>query len=242
MSYVDSNPYRSWGLTAAEAPASERATFIRQTYLHLMVAVMAFVGLEAALLSTSLPASMLSLIGENGRVGALVLVGAFVGVSWLANSWASSSTSPGMQYLGLALYVVAQAVIFMPLLYVAREYYPSDLIPTAAILTAIIFCGLTAIVFATGADFSFMKAGLGIAGLAAIGVIVCSILFGFQLGILFVGAMILFASAYILYDTSNVLHHYRIGQHVAAALALFASVALLFWYIVQLLMSLSSRD
>lgn len=90
MSYVDSNPYRSWGLTAAEAPASERATFIRQTYLHLMVAVMAFVGLEAALLSTSLPASMLSLIGENGRVGALVLVGAFVGVSWLANSWASS--------------------------------------------------------------------------------------------------------------------------------------------------------
>jgi FtsH-binding integral membrane protein len=39
-----------------------------------------------------------------------------------------------------------------------------------------------------------------------------------------------------------VLHHYRVGQHVAASLALFASVALLFWYILQLLMSLTSRD
>jgi FtsH-binding integral membrane protein len=30
------------------------------------------------------------------------------------------------------------------------------------------------------------------------------------------------------------LHHYRTDQHVAAALALFASVALLFWYVLQL--------
>jgi FtsH-binding integral membrane protein len=36
------------------------------------------------------------------------------------------------------------------------------------------------------------------------------------------------------------MHEYRVGQHVAASLALFASVALLFWYILQLLMS--SRD
>ena len=37
------------------------------------------------------------------------------------------------------------------------------------------------------------------------------------------------AAGYILYDTSNVLHHYRTDQHVAASLALFASVALLFY-------------
>jgi FtsH-binding integral membrane protein len=147
-----------------------------------------------------------------------------------------------MQYLGLALYVVAQAVIFVPLLYVAGKFGPPNLILTAGVLTAIIFCGLTAIVFFTGADFSFMRTGLMVVGFGAIAVIVCSILFGFELGILFMGAMVIFASAYILYDTSNVLHHYRIGQHVAASLALFASVALLFWYIVQLLMSLSSRD
>ena len=55
-------------------------------------------------------------------------------------------------------------------------------------------------------------------------------------------AMIGFACGYILYDTSNILHHYRTDQHVAASLALFASVALLFWYVLRLLMALSSRD
>jgi FtsH-binding integral membrane protein len=242
MSYVDNNPYQSWGLTAAEASTSDRATFIRQTYLHLLIAVASFVGLEWALLNSSLPETMIGLLGQNGRVGAFVLIAAFIGVSWLASSWANSSTSIGMQYLGLALYVVAEAVIFVPALYIAAHYGPPHVIETAAILTAVVFCGLTAIVFATGADFSFLRTGLMVAGLAAMGTIGCAMLFGFNLGIFFTGAMILFASAYILYDTSNVLHRYRIGQHVAAALALFASVALLFWYILQLLMSLSSRD
>ncbi len=49
--------------------------------------------------------------------------------------------------------------------------------------------------------------------------------------------MIAFAGAAILYDTSNVLHHYPEDRHVAAALELFASVALLFWYVLRLFMS-----
>ena len=69
------------------------------------------------------------------------------------------------------------------------------------------------------------------------GFILVAIIFNFQLGAVFLYAMIALACGYILYDTSNVLHHYRVGQHVAAALALFASVALLFWYVVQLFMS-----
>jgi len=43
-----------------------------------------------------------------------------------------------------------------------------------------------------------------------------------------------------LFYTSNVLHHYRISQHVAAALALFASVMTLFWYVLQIFLSRSS--
>ena len=69
-----------------------------------------------------------------------------------------------------------------------------------------------------------------IVGIVALGVIVLSMFMGFNLGIIFVAAMLLLAGGYILYDTSNILHHYRIGQHVAASLALFASVALMFWY------------
>ncbi len=240
MSYAD-NPYASWGMTAAEAPTSERAGFIRQTYLHLGGAVLAFVGLEAMLLQIPGIGNIVMQISGT-RWGWLLVLGAFVAVSYVANSWALNSASLGKQYLGLGLYVVAEAVIFVPLLWIASEFGPPNTIATAGLLTVLVFSGLTAIVFFTGADFSFLRTGLMVAGLIAMVVILASALIGFNLGIIFIGAMLALASGYILYDTSNVLHHYRIGQHVAASLALFASVALMFWYMVQLVMSLTSRD
>ena len=69
-----------------------------------------------------------------------------------------------------------------------------------------------------------------------------SIVFGFSLGLLFSGAMVIIASISILYNTSNVLHRYNPQQHVAAALSLFASVALLFWYILRIFMGSSRRS
>jgi FtsH-binding integral membrane protein len=39
-----------------------------------------------------------------------------------------------------------------------------------------------------------------------------------------------------------VLHHYRTDQYVAASLALFASVAILFWYILRIVIAFSGRD
>jgi len=161
----------------------------------------------------------------------------FMGVSWLANSWATSDASQSLQYVGLLLYVVAEAAIFVPLLYVANVVAPMA-IPAAGLLTLIMFGGLTALVMITGSDLTSWGKYLWMAGLGTVGVIVCAILFNFELGVWFSGAMIVLASGYILYDTSNVLHRYRTEQYVAASLALFASVALLFWYILRLMMSL----
>jgi FtsH-binding integral membrane protein len=235
------NPYRMWGTIAADAQTDERARFIRLTYLHLAGAVLAFMALEAFLLSLPGVGDMVTMVLGN-RWGWLLVLGGFMGVSFLATSWAQSSTSVGIQYLGLGLYVAAQAVIFVPLLYIAEQFGGENTIAMAGMLTAIVFTGLTAIVFVTGADFSFMRTALMLAGLIALGVVLASAIFQFNLGLIFMGLMIALASGYILYDTSNILHHYRIGQHVAASLALFASVALLFWYILQFMMSLSSRD
>jgi FtsH-binding integral membrane protein len=243
MSYASDNPYRDFGMTAAQAPPSERTDFIRKTYAHLLGAVLAFVGIETMLFATGTAERMFDLMRANGRsnMGMLFVVFGFIAVSWLANSWARSSSSVGLQYAGLSLYVVAEALLIAPMLFFAKYAGPPNVIATAGLITAIIFVGLTGVVFLSGADFSWLRTALAVAGLAAFGVIVCSVIFGFNLGILFTGAMILFASAYILYDTSNVLHHYRIGQHVAASLALFASVALLFWYVLRLLMELNRR-
>ena len=238
MSY-GSNPYQSPLETyAAMAATDERSSFIVKTYFHLAGAIAAFIGLEAILLNSPL-AETLTETMLGARYGWVVVLGAFMAVSWIANNWATSATSPAMQYMGLGLYVFAEAIIFVPLLFIAQWKDPS-IIPTAGLTTLGLFGFLTAVVFFTRHDFSFLRSVLIFGGFAALGLCLVAAIFQFALGPIFTYAMIAFACAYILYDTSNVLHHYRIGQHIAAALALFASVALLFWYIVQLF--LSRRD
>ena len=223
-------------LTAAEAMPEERAAFIRRTYGHLAGAVLAFAALEYFLMTSGI-GGLLTYTLLGTPFAWLIVLGAFMGVSSLANWWANSQTSKGMQYLGLGLYVVAETIIFAPLLYIAQYKVGGNVIAGAGAATLALFAALTATVFVTRRDFSFLAPILTIGGFVALGVIVMSILFGFNLGILFSGVMVLFAGGAILYDTSNVLHRYRTDQHVAASLSLFASVALLFWYVLRIFMS-----
>ena len=74
-------------------------------------------------------------------------------------------------------------------------------------------------------------------GILALVAIVSAVLFGFQLGTWFSVAMIGFAGAAVLYDTSNILQHYPEDRYVGAALQLFASIALMFWYVLRLFTS-----
>ncbi len=235
----------SYGLDyslAAQAAGWERAAFIRRTYAHLAGAILAFAGLETILINTVNPQQVLSLFLGTRYTWLLVML-AFMAAGWVAQTWAQSDTSRGLQYLGLGLYVVAEAVIFLPLLLIA-VYFMDDktIIPTAGILTLAVFAGLTLAVFVTKKDYSFLGPVLCVGSLIALGVIVAGILCGFTLGLFFSFAMVALMSGYILYYTSNVMLHYRTDQHVAAALALFAAIATLFWYILQIVMSLSSRD
>lgn len=230
MHYTTGNPF----LTAADAQASERAMFIRRTYLHLAAAILAFVALETILLHTPGIAGFVRLM--TGGMGWLVTLGAFMGVSWLADRWARSDASPASQYMGLGLFVVAEAVIFLPLMFIAASYSDPEVIPMAGIITGLLFAGLTATAFITRRDFSFLGGILTVCGFIALGVIVCSILFGFTLGLLFAAIMVFFAGGSILYTTSNIIHHYRTDQHVAAALALFSGVMLLLWYVLRIVM------
>lgn len=230
--------YPEAGSTATQDVA-ERAQFIERTYLHLGGAMAAFVGLEYVFLHTpfmrQLGVSML-----QTHWGLVLLL--FVAVSWIADYFARHSSSRPMQYLGLGLYVLAEAVIFVPLMMLAEHFGGADTIMTAGVSTLAIFAALTGIVMVTKKDFSWMRGALMILSLGALGLIVFSLLFGFQLGIFFVVFMIALSACYILYDTSNIMRHYHPQAYVAAALTLFASVALMFWYILQFVMSLTSRD
>ncbi|MCC7307929.1 MAG: Bax inhibitor-1 family protein [Acidobacteria bacterium] len=228
----------SFGASATEAAPTERARFIRKTYLLLAAAVLAFVGIEFAIFMSGF-ADDIAVTMLGGRFSWLIVLGAFMGVSFLANWWANSQTSSTMQYLGLGLYVVAEAVIFVPLIFIAAVYSDATVIPKAGIVTLGLFLGITATVFLTKTDFSFLGPILAIGGFAALGFIAASLLFGFSLGSVFAFVMVAFAGTAILYNTSNVMHRYNTNQHVAASLTLFASIALLFWYILSIF---SSRD
>lgn len=231
-SYV--NPYT----TVAQADVVARSSFIQKTYLHLAGAILAFVAIEAALLQMPF-ATNLAMRMTSG-MSWLIVLAAFMGVSWLANRWASSDTSRGMQYAGLVLYTVAEAVIFLPLILFATQFENvtgKNIIAEAGVVTLLMVAGLTAIAFTTKKDFSFLGSFLKIAFFVAFGVIVASILFSFSLGIVFSAIMVLIASASILHTTSNVIRHYNTSQYVASSLALFAGAALLFWYMLQIFMS-----
>ena len=237
---MNENPYQqtysnSQASIAGDAQVSERAAFIRNTYLHLLGAILALVALDAFII-TAFDSQLQGIVpmvtsGWNW----MFVLGAFMGVSFIADRWAHSNTSRSMQYVGLGTYVFAEALLFVPLLYIANHFAPGA-IASAGIVTAFVFGGLTIIVFLTKYDFSMLRSALCVGGLVAMALIVAGIAFGFDLGLWFSVAMVLLASGSILYSTSNVLRHYHTSQHVAASLSLFASVALLFWYVLQIFM------
>ena len=228
------------GTLVANASEAERANFIRKTYLHLGGAILAFAGIEALLIKSGIAESFVHLL-QGGRWMWFIVMGLFMGVSYIADKWAHSAISKEMQYAGLGLFVVAEAIVFMPLLYIAQMKAPT-VIPQAGFLTLLLVGGITFTAFTTRKNFSFLGPVLSIGSWIALGVIALSILFGFNLGLFFSAIMVVFAAASVLYTTSNIIHEYHTEQHVAASLALFSSVGLMFWYLVQILMSLTGDD
>ncbi len=222
---------------------SERVAFLRRTYAHLGIALLAFAAVTAGMMrfmpETSLKFSAWAL---KGSFNWLLVLGLFMVVGWIAERMARSDTSRGVQYLGLGLAVTAQGVLLQPLLWVAIVRFgasgANDIILNAALITMTIFVGLTATVFVTKKDFSFLRGILTVLTFGALGIILASMLFGFALGAVFCGAMIALMAGYILFQTSAVMKDFPPTHHVAAALMLFSTVATLFWYVLQLLMSL----
>jgi FtsH-binding integral membrane protein len=229
------------GLTAFEAPVDARMAFVRRTYVHLSAAIGLFVAASWALYASGFSEGFLNWIGQ-GRFNWLLVIGAFSILGWLGTSMAHHAQGKGLQYGGLTVYAIAQAVVFSPMLFIAARSFPgTHILETAAALTLVTFAGLSGYVLTTKKDFSFLGTFLAVAGLVVLGLIVVAVIFGLNLGIWFSAAMILFSAGTALYSTSKVLHTYRLDQHVAASLELFASIAMMFFYILRLLMQLQRR-
>ena len=218
----------------SQATQADRADFYKRTYLHVALAILAFMVVESFLLQL-VPGEIISMM-FGGKFVWLFIIGLFWLGSFIANKFAFS-LSRSAQYFGLGLYVMLEAIIFLPVLYIAASYTGGYVIMQAGIITLSMFGGLTALVFMSGYDFSFMRTGIIIGGFISLGLIVGGAIFGFNLGLWFSVGMVVLASASILYQTSQIKDTYTTDQYVGAALQIFASVMLLFWYILRILMS-----
>ena len=213
----------------------EQATFYRKTYSHVAIALLAFIVVEAILINT-VPESLIFSMVSSPFVWLFILGGFWLG-SMLANKW-TQAQDKSTQYRGLGIYVLLEAIIFLPMIYIAIDL--SDglaIISQAGIITLSLFAGLTAVVFLTRVDFSFLRSVLVRGGFVALGLIVAGAIFDFDLGLWFSAAMVALAAGGILYETYNIKNVYSTDQYVAAALQLFSSVMLLFWYVLRILLS-----
>jgi FtsH-binding integral membrane protein len=213
-----------------------RGAFVTRVYQHLLVAIGAFVLFEALLINLGVAEAMWDFFASSGAAW-LLLLGGFMVVNWLATTAAHDVLNPSRQYAGLFGMAAAQALIFAPFLHYFFEVQPNgdSTVVAAALITAAGFAGLTAVAFVTRRDLSFLRPLLLWAGVASLVLILAAVLFGLTLGIWFSVAMIALAGGSILYTTQTIIRQYPAEAYVGASLQLFASVMLLFWYVLRLL-------
>lgn len=209
-----------------------RSNFIWKCYAHVVGAIVAFAAIEVWLFQSGVAEAIAQPMFENW----LLVLGAFMLCSWGASHVAHRVQSTQAQYAAFGAFVVVESLIFAPLLYVANATAPG-MIDSAAGVTLLGSAGLIATAMITRKDFSFLRGLLVWGFILALVAIIASFIFGWQLGTWFSVIMIGFAGAAVLYDTSNIMHHYPEDKYVAASMALFASIALMFWYILRLFMA-----
>lgn len=215
----------------------ERVAFYKKTYTHVAIGVLIFIIFEYLLLQNETIVTFALSMTEGFKW--LLMLGGFMLVTTYAERMTMKTQDKNKQYLAFSLYILAEAFIFLPLIYIAAFYMESgpELLNQAAIVTLSLFTGLSAVVFLTKKDFSFLKTGLTIGFFIAIGLIIAGMIFGFNLGLWFSVAMCLLAGGSILYQTSNLVNKYTTDDYIPAALGLFASLMLLFWYVLSIFMS-----
>lgn len=215
----------------------DKVAFYKKTYSHVAGGVLVFILFEYLLLQSDIIVDFMLSMTEGWRW--LVMLGGFMFITNYAENTTLKTPDKNMQYLAYGIYILAEALIFVPLIYIAAFYMESgpEILNQAAIVTLALFIGLSAIVFITKKDFSFLKAGLTVGFFIAIGLIIAGSLFGFNLGLWFSVGMCLLAAGSIIYQTSNLVNKYTSEDYIPAALGLFASLMLLFWYVLSILMS-----
>ena len=228
---------RPMGTPIAQQPREVRGQFMTRVYGLVIGGIGAFMAMQYLLFEYGIAAAIAQIVIDTNW---LIILGGFMVVSWMANNLGHRGGSRGKQLAGYGVLIAANALLFAAPLWIANEMATAadgpSVIFQAAMLSILAFAGLSFIALTTGKDFSFMRGILMWGGVLVLALIVGSVLFGVTLGLWFSIAMIGFAGAAILYSTQEIYKNYPPELEIAAAMSLFSSLALLFWYVLQFLM------
>lgn len=218
----------------AYADEATRTSFVIKVYQHLGLALAAFVAFEILLFQVGAARALYEFFFTGTGLNWLLLLGGFMIANWFLAQAAHDVADVGRQYLGLFGISLAQAVIFAPFLYAVLSVQGTAPVINAVWITAMGFAGLSLVAYLTRRDLGFLRPLVMWGFMAALVAIVAAVLFGFHLGTWFSLAMIALAGAAILYQTQGILRTYPETAHVGAAVSLFGSLMVMFWYVLRL--------
>jgi modulator of FtsH protease len=220
----------AWGSfgaeTAARAGVEERMSFVRKVYaLFFAATLFAIVGVGVGLSYRPL----LLFAFQHPYVMFFAMLGGVMGAQAVRHV-------PGVNLVALFGFTALTGVVISPLIAVYTRLNPASILQ-AGVLTVGIFGGLTAYVFISKKDFSFMR-GMVVTGLIVVFLasmlnffIVGSSAFAFAISC---AALLLF-SGFVLYDTSNIIRRYPVNEYVSGALALYLDAFNIFLALLRIL-------
>ena len=195
-------------LMVSQLSEVDKVAFYKKTYSHVAGGVLVFILFEYLLLQSDAIVNFALSMTQGWRW--LVMLGGFMFITNYAERMTLKTPDKNKQYMAYGIYILAEAFIFVPLIYIAAFYMETgpEILNQAAIVTLALFTGLSAIVFVTKKDFSFLKGGLTVGFFIALGLILAGSMFGFNLGLWFSVGMCVLAAGSILYQTSNLVNKY----------------------------------
>ncbi len=224
----------AWGSfgaeSAARASVEERMGFIRKVYALFFAATLFAIG--GVWLGLSFE-PLLQFAYEHPFIMFFIMIGGVLGAQAVRHV-------PGLNLAALFGFTTLTGVVISPLIHFVLASNPGSIL-AAGVLTVGIFGGLTAYVFVSKKDFSFMRGMLMTGLIVVILAGVVNIFLGASaLGFAVAAATLLLFSGFVLYDTSNIIRRYPTNEYVAGALDLYLDAFNIFLALLRILNS--SRD
>lgn len=218
----------STGWTVAQSSAEVRMAFIQKTYVLFLAGILAAIVMGGITLNTPLFGIAQALLGIPLLAFLLMMGGA-----WIAGA---VSRTEGLNYVALFGFTAFVGFIMAPLLYMFEGAFPG-IVAQAAFLSVLVFGSLTAYVFVSKKDFSFLG-GMLFVGLIALIIGGLANAFFFHsagAGYWMAWVSLFLFSGFVLYDTSQIIHRYDAQGYCAAALDLFLDFFNIFMAILRIL-------